>query len=70
MLAHENDGRTLHVTCRPLQWPLNNVPGDCTFDSWLELDGPVVKARARLNNARTDRTQYAARLQELPAEAR
>ncbi|MBM3879431.1 MAG: hypothetical protein FJ387_06880 [Verrucomicrobia bacterium] len=48
VLAHENDGHTLHVTCRPLQWPLNNVPGDCTFDSWLELDGPVVKARARL----------------------
>lgn len=67
VLAHENDGKRIHVTCRPLQWPLNNVPGDCTFDSWLELDGAVVKARARLTNARTDRTQYPARLQELPA---
>lgn len=67
VLAHENDGRTLHVTCQPMQWALNHVPGDCTFDVWIELEGPVVKARARLNNARTDRTAYPARLQELPA---
>jgi hypothetical protein len=67
LLAHENDGRTLHVKCQPMQWPLRNVPGDCTFDSWLELDGAAVKARARLNNARADRTQHPARLQELPA---
>ena len=50
-----------------MQWPLNNVPGDCTFDSWLELDGAVVKAKARLTNTRFDHTQYVARLQELPA---
>jgi hypothetical protein len=67
LLAHENDGRTLHVKCQPMQWALNNVPGDCTFDSWLELEGTVVKAHARLNNARNDHTWYSARLQELPA---
>ncbi|MFM1769165.1 MAG: hypothetical protein RJA22_1694 [Verrucomicrobiota bacterium] len=67
VLAHTNDGRALHVRCQPMQWPLNNVPGDCTFDSWLELDGPVVKGRARLTNARQDRTPYPARQQELPA---
>ncbi|MEM7393744.1 MAG: hypothetical protein AAF492_15475, partial [Verrucomicrobiota bacterium] len=67
ILAHENDGKTLYVKCHPMQWPLNNVPGDCTFESWLKLEGAVVKARARLNNARTDRKQYDARLQELPA---
>ena len=67
VLRHENDGRRLHLICRPMQWPLNGVPGDCTFESWLELEGAVVKARARLNNARMDRTLYPARLQELPA---
>ncbi len=67
ILAHENDGKKIHLTCVPLQWPLNNVPGECTFDSWLELDGAVVKARARLTNKRSDSTQYPARLQELPA---
>jgi hypothetical protein len=67
VLAHENDGRMLHASCRPLQWPLDNVPGECVMDSWLELEGRVVKARARLTNARSDRTQWPARLQELPA---
>ncbi len=66
-LEHENDGRELYVKCIPLQWPLNNVPGECTLESWLHLDGPVVKVRARLVNVRSDKTQYAARLQELPA---
>lgn len=66
-IEHKNDGQELHVKCIPLQWPLNNVPGECTLESWLQLDGPVVKARARLVNARTDKTHYAARLQELPA---
>ena len=67
VLAHENDGKILHVKCQPMQWPLNNVPGDCTFDTWLELEGSVVKVRARLNNARKDHKQYRARSQELPA---
>lgn len=67
VLAHENDGSLLHVKCQPMQWPLDNVPGDCTFDLWLELEGHVVKARARLSNARTDHGQYRARGQELPA---
>lgn len=67
VLTHENDGRRIHLSCRPMQWPLNKVPGECTFDSWLELEGAVVQARARLTNARADHTQYAARLQELPA---
>ena len=67
IVEHENDGKRIHLTCIPLQWPLNNVPGECTFESWLELDGKVVKARARLNNQRSDHTQYPARFQELPA---
>ena len=67
VLVHENDGRTLHASCRPLQWPLDNVAGECVMESWLELDGRVVKARARLTNSRSDRTQWPARLQELPA---
>lgn len=67
VLEHRNDGRTLYVKCIPMQWPLDDVPGDCTFESWFELDGAAVRARCRLNNARTDRTQYPARGQELPA---
>ena len=66
-LDHRNDGRSLYTKCIPLQWPLNKVPGECTFESWLELDGPAVKMRCRLSNARADHKPYPARLQELPA---
>ncbi|MEY4799290.1 MAG: hypothetical protein RI978_1591, partial [Verrucomicrobiota bacterium] len=67
VIAHENDGKKMHVTCIPMQWPLNNVPAECTFDSWLELEGSWVKVRSRLTNARSDHTRYAARQQEFPA---
>ena len=67
IVEHRNDGRTLYVKCVPLQWPLNNVPGECVFESWLELDGTVVKGRARLTNSRIDKVQHPARSQELPA---
>jgi hypothetical protein len=67
VLEQTNDGRHIYVKSVPMQWPLDDVPGDCTFESWLELRGPCVVARGRLNNARADRTQYPARGQELPA---
>jgi hypothetical protein len=67
ILAHENDGQQLFVRCQPMQWALDGVPGDCVLESWLELEGRVVKARGRLKNARSDRQLYPARLQELPA---
>lgn len=64
---HRNDGREIYVKCIPLHWPLNHVPGECTLESWLQIEGSVLKARARLVNQRSDKTQYPARLQELPA---
>ena len=67
VLEHRNDGKSLYVKCVPMQWPLDNVPGECIFESWLELDGAMVRARCRLTNQRTDTTQYAARNQEMPA---
>jgi hypothetical protein len=50
-----------------MQWPLDNVPAECSCEVWLILDGPAVKARCRLTNQRSDRTQYSARAQETPA---
>jgi len=67
VLDHSNDGTTLHVRTVPMQWALNNKPCECTFDTWITLEGNVAKVRARLNNNRTDRTQYGAFDQELPA---
>ncbi len=67
VLAHSNDGTVLYTKCVPMQWPLDNVPGDCTLESWISLSENVVNVRCRLNNARLDKTQYVGRSQELPA---
>jgi len=67
ILEHRNDGHELYVRCVPMQWPLDDVPGECTFESWLRLEGNVVRARARLVMTRADTTQWPARDQELPA---
>jgi len=57
----------IYIKSRPMQWPLANVPGDCTFESWYSLEDNVVRVRCRLNNERDDKTQYGGRAQELPA---
>ena len=67
VLEHRVEAKEIYVKTLPLQWPLNQVSAECTLESWVQLDGPVVSVRARLNNARSDKTQYPARLQELPA---
>ena len=67
VLEHRNDGKELYIKCVPMQWPLNNVPGDCVFETWTTLDGPVIHMRYRCTNHRADKTQYRPCPQELPA---
>jgi len=67
VLEHRNDGKELYVKCVPMQWPLDNVPGDCLFETWTTLDGPVIRMRYRLTNRRADTTFYRPCPQELPA---
>ncbi|MBI5831007.1 MAG: hypothetical protein HZB16_01680 [Armatimonadetes bacterium] len=67
LLEQRNDGRELYVKCVPMQWPLNNEPGECVFECWITLDGATAKVRSRMVNARSDKTQYTGRHQELPA---
>jgi len=68
VLASSNNGQMLYVKCRPMQWALSNVPGQCTFEAWLRLTNNVIIVSNRLLNARTDTTQqFAAMDQELPA---
>lgn len=67
IVEHRNDGKEIYVKCVPMQWPLDNVPGECTFECWFTLEGAAVHAHSRLNNARADHTQYSGRGQELPA---
>ena len=67
VLDHRNDGKELYIKCIPMHWPLDNVPGECTFETWTTLDGPRVNMRFRFSNNRPDKTWYPARAQELPA---
>ncbi len=67
VLTHKNNGKELYIKCIPMHWPLNNVPGECVFESWTTLDGPRVKMRFCFTNKRPDKMWYPARSQELPA---
>ncbi len=67
VVEHRNDGSELYVKCIPMQWPLDNEPGECTFECWIGLEGSVVNVRSRMVNNRSDKTQYSGRGQELPA---
>lgn len=67
VLEHRNNGHELYIRCIPMQWPLNNVPGDCVFETWTTLEGPVVHMHFRCTNHRADSTAYRASPQELPA---
>jgi hypothetical protein len=67
VLDRRNDGREIYVKCIPMQWPLDNVPGECTFECWIKLDSNTAHVRSRINNHRSDRAQYQGRGQELPA---
>jgi hypothetical protein len=67
VLEHKNEGNQLYIKCIPMQWPLDNEPGECTFESWIVLKGNTVQVRSRIVNNREDKTQYNARGQELPA---
>lgn len=67
ILEYRADENEIYVKCIPMHWPLNNYPGECTFEVWYRLDGYCVNVTSRLNNARPDKMQYAVRRQELPA---
>ncbi len=67
VIAFEKKDESIYVKCIPMQWPLNNVPGECTYECWIELKNSTVQVRCRLNNARSDKNKYVGRHQELPA---
>jgi hypothetical protein len=66
-ISFEQSKTHLHLVCIPMQWPLENEPGECTFESDIALEGNVVKVTNTIHDRRSDHTQYTARAQELPA---
>ena len=67
VLEHKISENEIYVKCIPMHWPLNNVPGECTFEVWYRLEGFCVNVTSRINLHRPDKTQYPACHQELPA---
>lgn len=67
VVEHRNSGKEIYIRCAPMQWPLDHVPGDCLFETWTRLEGPVIHMRYRCTNQRSDRTFYRPCSQELPA---
>ena len=62
-----NTGTEIRLTSIPMQWALNNVPGDCRCEARLVLDGPSLKVHYKLLNQRADTNWYGGFNQELPA---
>lgn len=67
IIEHRNDGKTISVKCVPMIWPLDNVPGECVFESVITLDGRAARITNRLINQRSDKAWYGDHDQELPA---
>ena len=58
---------SIYIKSIPMQWPLENVPGECFFESSIKIKDNIVQVTNRISNHRKDKTQYPARSQELPA---
>jgi hypothetical protein len=68
VLDSRNDGRELYVKNAPRNWEKDDIiPGECVTETWIRLEENAARVRHRLTNGRSDRTQYPAEIQELPA---
>jgi hypothetical protein len=68
VLAHRNDGLEIYVKNAPRNWEHEEtIPAECVTETWIRLEGKTAQVRHRLISNRSDRTQYPAEIQELPA---
>lgn len=69
VLEHRVADGELYVKTVPMLWPMDNDPGECVMETWIKLlpGGSKFSYRARLTNARSDKTQYRGSSQEVPA---
>lgn len=67
VVEYYHDKDSIYIKSIPMQWPLANEPGECSFESSIKIKDNVVYVNSRIRNNRIDKTQYAARAQELPA---
>ena len=67
IISYQQGPNTLYVKSTPLIWPLFDEPAECTFEHWTELKDNAIHVRCRITVYRSDKNQYEARTQELPA---
>ncbi|WP_041257465.1 hypothetical protein [Fibrella aestuarina] len=61
------DSTHLYTKATGIQWPLVNVPGECTMEHWYELRDNTVRVRSRTTVQRTDTSFYNPSYQETPS---
>lgn len=66
-LEHRAEEGSLYVKAIPMLWPMENDPGECSFETWITLEGKTFRYRGRLTNQRADKTVYGPHHQEVPA---
>jgi len=66
-LEHRAEATALYVKSIPMLWPMENDPGECLFETWIDLEGKTFRYRGRLTNQRADKTVYGPHHQEVPA---
>ncbi|AQG79699.1 hypothetical protein [Spirosoma montaniterrae] len=66
ILDFRKEDNLLYVKSVPMQFAINNEPGEATIEHWIRLDGNAVKVHCRVVMFRSDKTQYEARGQEMP----
>ncbi|MDR1817379.1 MAG: hypothetical protein LBR07_04220 [Puniceicoccales bacterium] len=68
LFCERRGANAIFTRCVPLQWPhTTGVAGECEFETLYSLDGNVLTLEATIRNRRADKTQYHARVQEMPA---
>jgi hypothetical protein len=67
VLANRNDGHTIYTKVIPQQEYPFYKQCECTFETWITLDGNAVHVHNRLTNFRSDGANFTPHWQELPA---
>jgi hypothetical protein len=67
VIEHKNDGKSIYIKSIPMQYALDKVPAECTFECRIRLKGSTAEVRSQMVVNRPDKKQYPARAQELPA---
>lgn len=69
IISFEYKGKNaMLVRSIPMQWPhKTGVPGECVFECLYTLRDNVIDMKATIHNNRSDKTQYTAGSQEMPA---